>query len=192
MYLQSTSFSIYKWVKLATVIEGDQKAPISIAITPRCATPFLGLLYFTLNRYLIFLSVKQGGINPSLPDHWRTLYPLWSGNYCCSSSMIYIFEELKIVKKGLSWPYFKLHIYVCVYEGHSMNIVNFAPGVGNRKSIVMGPFISQKTISMTFFTDCSADLTFLPWLIVVNLCLTHMYEFFWLRYASPYASHFLL
>ena len=53
-------------VKLATIVEGDPKAPFSIATTPRCvgegATPFPGLLHFTLEPYLIMLSVKQGGI----------------------------------------------------------------------------------------------------------------------------------
>ena len=41
---------------LATVVEGDQKAPFSIS------TPFPGLFQFTLDTYLILLSVKQGGI----------------------------------------------------------------------------------------------------------------------------------
>ena len=44
---------------------GDQKAPFSIATTPRSGggiTPFPGLLHFTLDTYLILLSVKQGGI----------------------------------------------------------------------------------------------------------------------------------
>ena len=39
---------------MATVVEGDQKAPISIAITPRCwegTTPFPGLLHFTHTIY---------------------------------------------------------------------------------------------------------------------------------------------
>ena len=51
-------------VKLATVVEGNQKAPFSIATTSRCRggnTPFPGLLLFTLHMYLISLSVKQGG-----------------------------------------------------------------------------------------------------------------------------------
>ena len=53
---------------LATVVEGDQKAPFSIATTLKCvyvcggATPIPGLLHFTLDPYLIMLSVKQGGI----------------------------------------------------------------------------------------------------------------------------------
>ena len=52
-------------VKLATIVEGDQKASFSIATTPRCregTTPFPGLLHFTLDTYLILLSVKQGDI----------------------------------------------------------------------------------------------------------------------------------
>ena len=44
-------------VKLATVVEGDQRAPFSIATTPRCR----GGRYsfpFTLDTYLILLSVR--------------------------------------------------------------------------------------------------------------------------------------
>ena len=50
------------------------------------ATPFPGLLHFTLDPHLIMLSDKQGGIkyyeslvcldlgsNPGLPGYWRTL-----------------------------------------------------------------------------------------------------------------------
>ena len=44
-------------VKLATVVEGDPKAPFSIG-----ATPSSRLLHFTLDTYLIMLSVEQGGI----------------------------------------------------------------------------------------------------------------------------------
>ena len=39
-------------VKLATIVEGVGEG----------ATPFPGLLHFTLEPYLIMLSVKQGGI----------------------------------------------------------------------------------------------------------------------------------
>ena len=55
---------IYK-VKLATVVEGDPKASFSVTTTPMCRegeTPFAGLLHFTLDTYLIMLSVKQEGI----------------------------------------------------------------------------------------------------------------------------------
>ena len=43
---------------MATVVEGDSKAPLSIATTPRCwegAAPYPGLLHFTLDPYLIVL-----------------------------------------------------------------------------------------------------------------------------------------
>ena len=56
---------IYVKVKLVTLVEGDLKALFSIATTPRYGggtTPFPGLLLFTLDPYLIMLSVKQGGI----------------------------------------------------------------------------------------------------------------------------------
>ena len=51
---------IYK-VKLATLVESDPKATFSIVTARRCsggATPFLRLLHFTLDPYLIMLSVK--------------------------------------------------------------------------------------------------------------------------------------
>ena len=74
-------------VKLATVIEGDSKDPFSTAATPRCRRGRYSVSWFApLYPYLIMLSVKQGasstifwldpGLNPGLPDHWRTLYPL--------------------------------------------------------------------------------------------------------------------
>ena len=81
-------------IKLMTLVKGDPKAPFSIATTPRCRGgrySFPGLLHFTLDAYLIMLSVKQGGIkyhffkslvwlnlglNPDLPGHWWTLYLL--------------------------------------------------------------------------------------------------------------------
>ena len=52
-------------VKLATLDEGDLKAPFSIATTPRCRGghySFFGLLHFTFDPYHIILNVKQGGI----------------------------------------------------------------------------------------------------------------------------------
>ena len=52
-------------VKLVTIVEGDLKAPFSRATTPRCkggCYSFPWLLYFTLDPYLIMLSVNQKGI----------------------------------------------------------------------------------------------------------------------------------
>ena len=60
-------------VKLATIVEGDQKVPFSIATTPMCKGgrySFPGLLYFTLDPYIIMLSVKQGGIKYHFLSLW--------------------------------------------------------------------------------------------------------------------------
>ena len=58
----SLSIYIYIYIKLATVVEGDPKAPFSIATTSGVMRAFLGLLNFALDTYLIMLSVRQGGI----------------------------------------------------------------------------------------------------------------------------------
>ena len=53
------------YIKLATVVEGDPKAPFSLATTPRYWEGqyiFPGLHNFTLDPYLKILTVKQGGI----------------------------------------------------------------------------------------------------------------------------------
>ena len=51
--------------KLTIVVESELKVHFSLATTP-CSresdTPFLGLLHFTLDPYLITLSAKQGCI----------------------------------------------------------------------------------------------------------------------------------
>ena len=63
---------IYK-KKLATIVEGNPKALFSIATTPMCRGgrySFPGLLYFTLDPYLIMLSAKQGGIKYHFLSLW--------------------------------------------------------------------------------------------------------------------------
>ena len=48
-----------------TVVEGDHKAPFSITTTPMYIGGqyfFLWMLYFTLDTYIILLSVKQGDV----------------------------------------------------------------------------------------------------------------------------------
>ena len=55
------------------MVEGDPKAPFSIATTPRCRGErysFPGLLHFTLDPCLIMLSVKQGGIKYHFKSFW--------------------------------------------------------------------------------------------------------------------------
>ena len=58
---------------MATIVEGNPKAPFSIATTPRRRGgrySFPGLLYFTLDPYLIMLSVKQGDIKYYFLSLW--------------------------------------------------------------------------------------------------------------------------
>ena len=69
-----TYLCIYIFLKkLVIIVESDLKAPFSIATTPRCrkgATPFPGLLHFTLDPFLIMISVQQGGINYHFLSLW--------------------------------------------------------------------------------------------------------------------------
>ena len=63
---------IYIW-KLATVIEGNPKAPFSIVTTSQCRGGryiFPGLFHFTLDPYFIRLSSKQGGIKYHFLSLW--------------------------------------------------------------------------------------------------------------------------
>ena len=54
------------------LVEGDPKAPFSIATTiGEGASPFPGLLHFTLDPHLIVLSAKQGGIKYHFLSLWN-------------------------------------------------------------------------------------------------------------------------
>ena len=57
IYIYYLLYVIYK-VKLATVVKGDPKAPFLVTTAPM----YKGFLHFTLDTYLILLSVKQEGI----------------------------------------------------------------------------------------------------------------------------------
>ena len=94
-------------VKLLTLVKGDPKAPFSIATTPKCSggcysIPWIAPLYPWSLPYnaecwarqyqviffesLIWLDL---GLNPGLPDHWRTLYSL--GHWLDIYIYIYIY-----------------------------------------------------------------------------------------------------
>ena len=91
---------------MATIFEGNPKAPFSIATTPRCrggCYSFPGLLYFTLDPYLIMLSVKQGGIKYHFLSLWiepRSPGPL--ANTLTArpmSGIIYIYKSLYLLNE---------------------------------------------------------------------------------------------
>ena len=88
-----TPSHVSKKVKLATKVEGDPKAPFSIATTPRCrgalllpwiaplypwSAPYNAECYARRHQVPFFESLVwlDLGLNPGLPGHWRTLYPL--------------------------------------------------------------------------------------------------------------------
>ena len=78
--VRNTLYYISK-VQLATIVEGDLKAPFSIATTPRCRGrrySFPRLLHFTLDPYLIMLRVKQGGIKYHFLSLWYDLTWDWT------------------------------------------------------------------------------------------------------------------
>ena len=101
MWTHEPNILVWALVKFATVVEGDRKAPFSIATTLRCregrdSFPRIAPLYpwyvpyiaeCWARRYQVpFLKSlvwRDLGLNPGLPDHWRTLYPLgqWAGYY---------------------------------------------------------------------------------------------------------------
>ena len=63
---------------VVVVVEGDEKAPFSIATTPRGRrghNSFPWMLHFTLDTYLILPSVKQGGIK----YHFKVFGMTWPG-----------------------------------------------------------------------------------------------------------------
>ena len=104
---------IYIYIKLATWVEVNPKAHFSVPTTPRFwkgASPFPGLLHFTLNPYLIMLclarrhqvwfflvfSMTRHGIEPQSPRPMsNTIYI-----YICVCVFIYI--------------YIYIYIYICV------------------------------------------------------------------------------
>ena len=100
---------------MATVVEGNPKAPFSIATTPKCRGEHSGMHHFTLDLYFIMLSVKQGGIkyhflslvwlhlglNPSILYHWQTQLSQLPG---CTSTTTVLMQGC-LVWFGLVWFY---------------------------------------------------------------------------------------
>ena len=95
---------------MATIVEGNQKAPFSIAFdrsVGKGATPFPGLLHFTLDTYLVLMSIKevtstifkvfgmtQLEIEPRSPGPLSNTLPTRSTNY------LYLFKGI-IAYRGL-------------------------------------------------------------------------------------------
>ena len=59
---------------LATLVEGDPKAPFSITTIGEGATSFPGFLHFTLDPYLILLAPTSGSLDQVIVTRDKT-YP---------------------------------------------------------------------------------------------------------------------
>ena len=102
-----------------TLVEGDLKAPFSIVTTARCgggAIPFPGLLYFTLDTYLILVLSKEVSstifqvscmTRPRIET--RSLRPL--ANTLPTRLLIYIYIYIHIYIYKLP-PYIYIYIYI--------------------------------------------------------------------------------
>ena len=97
--------------KLATLVEGDPKAPFLIATTPRCKGGHYSIpliVHFTLDPYLIMLSVKQGGIKYHFLSLWYDLtWDIYIYIYMCVCVCVYVCVYIYI--------YLCVCMCVCIY-----------------------------------------------------------------------------
>ena len=113
--------------KLVTIVEGNQKAPFSILHqgVGEDATPFPRLLHFTLDMYLILLSVSkevsstifkvfgmtQPGIEPGSPGPFANTLPTWLMRVFGSpSTKVTNFTFITIINLNNFWIIFKLFL----------------------------------------------------------------------------------
>ena len=98
-------------VKLVTSVEGDPKAHLSIATTPRRRRGRCSITMLTVKeggiKYLFFESMVwlDLGLNHGLPNHWWTLYSLDQYVYVC---MYFIYVYLYAC-------YISMCMYICIY-----------------------------------------------------------------------------
>ena len=88
-------------VRLATVVEGDSKAPFSLATTPRWkggCNSFPWIAPLILDTFLIMMSVKQGGIKYHFSSLWYDSTWDWTP-----------------VSQELSLYHLCVHIYIYIY-----------------------------------------------------------------------------
>ena len=144
------AFVLYKSKKLATIVEGNPKVPFSIATTPMCREGryfFPGLLYFTLDPYLIVLSAKQGGIKYHFLSLWYD--STW---YCTQVSRA-------IGEHSNPRPCTK------IYKGHSCNLNLSYKCV----AILFKKFTLLKTLMIITTTRCPSYSMMIPSLFFLLL-----------------------
>ena len=124
---------------MATIVEGNPKAPFSIATTPKCRGgrySFPGLLYLTLDQYLIMLSVKQGGIKYHFLSLWYDSTWDWTqvsraiGEHSVSlltTRNMYVYKNIRLYFYFWRW-------YLCGAEKQSQRVRTHGGAVRRRKS----------------------------------------------------------
>ena len=122
---------------MATIVEGDQKAPFSIATTQRCrggrnSFPWIAPLYpwyipyiaecYARRYQILFLKSlvwRDLGLNPDLPDHWQTLYPLGMSRLHTHTHIlyiyIYIYTHTHTHTHTHVYTYVSIYIYIYIY-----------------------------------------------------------------------------
>ena len=127
--IQCTALNYVSKSKLAPVVEGDQKAPFSVATTPRCRRGAL-FLPWIVSLYPWYISIiaetrrhqvpflkslvwHDLGLNPGLPDHWQTLYPL-------GVTAIYCFGHIlaERITNGILFEYKTIETYELFFAGY--------------------------------------------------------------------------
>ena len=122
-------YFLYKSVKLATVVEGDQKGYYTevlgraLLLSLDCSTLSLicTLYCWVLTKevsstILNSLLWRDLGLNPGFQDHWWTLYPLgqWAGLYFLytHTQMLYVYNffEKHLNSSALTKRYLKTYI----------------------------------------------------------------------------------
>ena len=122
---------IKKKLKLVTIIEGNPKAPFSRATTPMCRGrrySFPGLLYFTLDPYLIMLSVKQRGIKYHFLSLWYDSTWDWT-------------QVSRAIGQCPVYIYIYIYIYIYLYIYNIYILI--------RESGIFIDIMSDLTIAMT-------------------------------------------
>ena len=146
---------------MATLVEGDPKASFSIATTPRCKGGRYSISKIAPHMSLVWLDL---GLNPSLPDYWRTLLirPMapvpdeYSSAQCVKNKFYWLF--FLIFWRSLIYIYiyiykhlgiFKIKVVTCFWIMFAETII-YTPFF-KISCVLVNLFIENTRRSLTFF-----------------------------------------
>ena len=129
------------------------------------ATLFPELLPFTLDTCFIMLSrqvsifwvfgMTQPAIEPHLPDHWQTFYPLgqWTGQYICNSNKDYFISVTEHVCQSwrlVGWVLW--HINVCQLFNAKSIFMQIVSSISTIQFSMSTQFVCQKHFYFKLFS----------------------------------------